>query len=254
MEGYAVSCLEVDVQAQEGVTQQAVKSPRIFYGWYIVGTSMVIHLWVSIIWVYGMQVFFNPILTTFGWSRTALSGAFSLQRLEGSVAAPVLGFMLDRFGPRKIIVGGALIGGLGLISLSFVQTIWMFYVSVLLTAVGTSACIGQTRNWAIVQWFRRKRGRALGIGSTGAVFSGPLLVITLLLVANLGWRTAFLVTGVGTWALVIPLAAVFRSRPGDYGLLPDGDPPKPDGDLPKEEGKPAQEVARSESPTPAPST
>jgi MFS family permease len=249
------------VQAEEGVTERAVKSPRIFYGWYIVGTSMAIHLWMSIIWVYGMQVFFNPILTTFGWSRTALSGAFSLQRLEGSIEAPILGFMLDRFGPRRIIVGGAFIGGLGLISLSFMQSLWMFYVSVLLTAVGTSACIGQTRNWSIVQWFRRKRGRALGIGACGAVFSGPLLVITLLLVENLGWRAAFLVTGVGTWVLIIPLSTVFRSRPEDYGLLPDGDLPELDaeptshgGIVEKEEEKPALQGSQSESGAAVPST
>ena len=220
------------MQSQERVTRRAVSFLHIFYGWYIVGTSMVIHLWMSIVWVYGMQVFFTPIITTFGWSRTALSGAFSLQRLEGSVEAPILGFMLDRFGPRRIIIVGAFMGGLGLISLSFVQTLWMFYVSVLLTAIGTSACIGQTRNWAIVQWFRRKRGRALGIGSTGAVFSGPLLVIILLLVENLGWRTAFLVTGVSSWVIVIPLSVVFRARPESYGYLPDGDPPR-------EEEKPA---------------
>ena len=242
------------MQTEERVTQRALGSPRIFYGWYIVGTSMVLHLWISMVWVYGMQVFFNPILTTFGWSRTALSGAFSLQRLEGSIEAPILGFMLDRFGPRRIIVGGAFIGGLGLISLSFMQSLWMFYVSVLLTAVGTSACIGQTRNWAIVQWFRRKRGRALGIGACGAVFSGPLLVITLLLVENLGWRAAFLVTGVGTWILVIPLAAVFRSRPEAYGLLPDGDPPARNVDKPGEENKPAQEESRGEARTTVPPT
>ena len=241
------------MKAEERVTGRAVGSPQVFYGWYIVGTSMFIHLWISIVWVYGMQVFFNPILTTFGWTRTALSGAFSLQRLEGSIEAPILGFMLDRFGPRRIIVGGAFIGGLGLISLSFVQSLWMFYASVLLTAVGTSACIGQTRNWAIVQWFRRKRGRALGIGSTGAVFSGPLLVITLLLVSNLGWRAAFLVTGVGTWLLVIPLAVVFRSRPEAYGYLPDGDQPKPEADIPEDGDNPAGEESRGEARAPAPS-
>lgn len=253
LEALLVSYLEVGVQAEERVTRQAVGFPHIFYGWYIVGTSMVIHLWMSIVWVYGMQVFFTPIITTFGWSRTALSGAFSLQRLEGSIEAPILGFMLDRFGPRRIVIVGAFIGGLGLISLSFMQSIWMFYVSVLLTAVGTSACIGQTRNWAIVQWFRRKRGRALGIGACGAVFSGPLLVITLLLVENLGWRAAFLVTGVGTWVLVIPLAAVFRSRPEAYGLLPDGDSPTPDAAKSVEKDKPALAESRGEAHATVPS-
>ncbi len=199
---------------------------RIFYGWYIVGTSMAIHLWMCIVWVYGIQVFFNPIINTFGWSRTAISGAFSLQRLEGSVEAPILGFLLDKYGPRRVIIGGAFIGGLGMISLSFIQSIWMFYICVLLAATGTGACIGQTRNWMIVQWFRRLRGRALGIGACGAVFSGPLLIFTLFLVENIGWRNSFVVTGLLTWILIIPLTVVFRSKPEDYGQLPDGDQPQ----------------------------
>lgn len=217
---------EVDVGVRGRITKQTLRFPNVFYGWHIVGTCMVIHLWMCIVWIYGMQVFFNPIISTFGWSRTVVSGAFSLQRLEGSIEAPVLGFLLDRFGPRRIFVIGALIGGLGLISLSFVQHIWMFYVSVMLTAVGTSACVGQSRSWVIVQWFRRLRGRALGIGACGAVFSGPLLVVTLVLVEHLGWRAAFLVTGVSTWIIVIPLSMVLRTRPEQYGLLPDGDLPE----------------------------
>ena len=96
---------------------------RVFYGWYIVAAGMGIHLWVSIVWVYGMQVFFTPIVETFGWSRALVSGAFGLQRLEGSVLAPVEGFLVDRIGPRKMILAGAFITGLGLISLSFLSSI-----------------------------------------------------------------------------------------------------------------------------------
>jgi OFA family oxalate/formate antiporter-like MFS transporter len=199
--------------------------PRVFYGWYIVSAGMGIHLWISIVWIYGMQVFFTPIVDTFGWSRAAVSGAFGLQRLEGSVVAPVEGFLIDRIGPRKMIMAGSFITGLGLISLSFLSTIWMFYLSVLLVSLGVSAASGTPRNWAIVQWFRRLRGRALGIGASGAVASGPMLFIVVWLVETLGWRASFLVLGIATWFILIPLGLVFRSRPREYGLLPDGDPP-----------------------------
>ena len=215
----------LNMLSETNPAQKESPGSKIFYGWYIVGTSMAIHLWMCIVWVYGIQVFFNPIISTFGWSRTAISGAFSLQRLEGSVEAPILGFLLDKYGPRRVIIGGAFIGGLGMISLSFIQSIWMFYICVLLAATGTGACIGQTRNWMIVQWFRRLRGRALGIGACGAVFSGPLLVFTLFIVENIGWRNAFVVTGLLTWLLVIPLTMVFRSKPEHNGQLPDGDTP-----------------------------
>lgn len=213
------------MQSEADTARNSPDSPRYFYGWNILGAGMTIHLWISIAWIYGMQVFFTPIVETFGWSRAAVSGAFALQRLEGSIASPVEGFLLDRFGPRRMIMVGAFTAGLGLISLSFLRELWMFYASVLLVSIGTSATSGMPRNWAIVQWFKRLRGRALGIGSSGAVLSGPLLILVVWLVENLGWRPAFIVLGVTTWCICIPLGMVFRSRPEQYGLLPDGDRP-----------------------------
>ena len=199
---------------------------------------MGIHLWMSLAWVYGLQVFFTPIVQTFGWSRAAVSGAFALQRLEGSIASPIEGFLVDRFGPRRIVLVGAVLAGLGLISLSFLQTIWMFYVSVLLVSLGLSAAVGIPRMWAIVHWFRRLRGRAMGIGSSGAVISGPLLILIVWLVEAVGWRTSFLILGVATWFVCIPLSLVYQSRPEDYGYLPDGDPPK-EADEEPANGKPS---------------
>ena len=214
------------MQAEPVNTQRARNRPRIFYGWYIVAAGMGIHLWTSIVWIYGMQVFFTPIVQTFGWSRAAISGAFAMQRLEGSIVSPIEGFLVDKYGPRKMVMIGGFISGLGLISLSFMTTIWMFYLSVLLVSLGNSAASGIPRNWAIVQWFKRLRGRALGIGASGAVISGPLLFIVVFLVENLGWRPTFVVCGVLTWCICIPLGLVFRSKPQHYGQLPDGDLPE----------------------------
>jgi len=198
--------------------------PKIFYGWYIVAAGMGIHLWISIAWIYGMQLFFSPIVQTFGWSRALVSGAFSLQRLEGSIITPIEGFVVDRLGPRKMVLAGAVIMGLGLLVLSRVEAIWMFYAGVLIVSLGTSASLNIPRTWAIVQWFHRLRGRALGIGFSGAVLSGPLLFIVVWLIENLGWRQAYVVLGVATWVICMPLALVYRSRPQEYGLQPDGDP------------------------------
>ncbi|SVC20636.1 uncharacterized protein METZ01_LOCUS273490 [marine metagenome] len=146
--------------------------------------------------------------------------------MEGSIISPIEGFLVDKYGPRKMVMIGGFISGLGLISLSFMTTIWMFYLSVLLVSLGNSAASGIPRNWAIVQWFKRLRGRALGIGASGAVISGPLLFIVVFLVENLGWRPTFVVCGVLTWCICIPLGLVFRSKPQHYGQLPDGDLPE----------------------------
>jgi MFS family permease len=199
---------------------------RLFYGWYMVMAGMGIHLWISIGWVYAKQIFFTPIATSFGWSRALMSGAFALERLEGSIASPIEGLLVDRYGPKRIMLFGTFICGLGIISLAFLQNIYMFYLSVLLVALGQSMMMGIPRTWALVQWFRRLRGRALGIGGSGAILSGPLVIITVLLVDSLGWRSAFLVLGITTWCINGPLCLVFRNKPEEYGYLPDGDAPE----------------------------
>ncbi len=207
-------------------SSQEAKKPKLFYGWYMVMAGMGIHLWISIGWVYAKQIFFTPIALSFGWSRALMSGAFALERLEGSIASPIEGLLVDRYGPRKMMLLGTFICGLGIISLAFLQNIYMFYLSVLLVALGQSMMMGIPRTWALVQWFRRLRGRALGIGGSGAILSGPLVIITVVLVDSLGWRSAFLVLGVATWCINGPLCLVFRNKPEEYGYLPDGDPPK----------------------------
>jgi sugar phosphate permease len=122
------------------------------------------------------------------------------------------------------MVAGVLFAGLGLISLSFVQSLWMFYVSLLIFSLGTGLCMGIPRTWTIVQWFQRLRGRALGIQSSGGVLIGPLLIIVVWLTEAFGWRGALQVLGVITWLVGVPLALVFRGRPQQYGYLPDGRP------------------------------
>ncbi len=202
--------------------------PRIFYGWWIVAAGMGLHLSVGLS-IYALQLFFTPITQAFGWSRAAMSGAFPLQRIEGSFATPIEGFLVDRFGPRIFMVAGAVIAGLGLIFLiflSFINALWMFYAGILILNLGTGLCIGVPRTWAIVQWFKRLRGRALGIGATGGALIGPMLFIIVWLMDAVGWRKTFLIMGIVTWVLCIPLALVFRGRPQQYGYLPDGDPPQ----------------------------
>ncbi|MBI2316395.1 MAG: MFS transporter, partial [Betaproteobacteria bacterium] len=178
-----------------------------------------------------MPLFFTPLKETFGWSSAAIAFAFSLNRIEGSVLTPIEGWLADKYGPRKMIMIGALFMGLGFIVLGMIDTIWSFYVAMLIVAGGSSATMGVPRSWAITQWFRRLRGRAMGVGNVGGVFAGPLLVPVVWLLTLHGWRTTFFVLGVCTIVVCVPLAAVYRRRPEDYGLLPDGDPAASDGPL-----------------------
>jgi MFS family permease len=202
---------------------------RVFYGWYIVAAGMGVHFLVSLSWGYGAQLFFSPILMETGWNRALMSGAYSLQRLEGSIITPIEGFLVDRIGPRWMMVAGAFLAGAGLMLLSVSTQVWMFYAGVLITSLGTSTCVGIPRTWTIVQWFRRLRGRAMSFAWMGPVITGPLLIVIVWLIETLGWRGALQVLAVVLWTVCIPLGMVFKARPEhvppDGGLGPAVAPP-----------------------------
>lgn len=139
---------------------------------------------------------------------------------------PAIGFMVDRLGPRTVITAGIVVAGTGLILLSLINSELTFYLAFFVTATGMSgASHGVAWPTVVANWFRRQRGRALGMTFLGPVFAGPLLVLVVLLEETLSWRPALVVLGVGVWVVGVPLAMVARSRPEDYGLLPDGDAP-----------------------------
>ncbi|MCP4756118.1 MAG: MFS transporter, partial [Proteobacteria bacterium] len=76
------------------------KDGKIFYGWWIVAVSFVINAFGVGTFFYGFSTFFNPMVAEFGWSRTMMSGVFSLSRLEGGIEGPIVGWAIDRFGAR----------------------------------------------------------------------------------------------------------------------------------------------------------
>ncbi len=172
----------------------------------------------------GFQVFFLPVLQEFNWSRATTSGAYSLRQLETGILAPVVGFLVDRWGPRTVILMGVMIAGLGMVALSFSNSLWSFYLAFGIVSVGASGA-SHAVSWvvAVANWFRRLRGRALGMAMLGPVVAGPLVVIVALLEGTLGWRHTVLILGIGLWVVGIPLAMVARTRPEDHGYHPDGE-------------------------------
>ena len=203
------------------------KRPRIFYGWYLVAASFTCNAFTSGAYWQGFQVFFLPILREFGWSRAALSGAFALRQIETGAFAPILGFAVDRIGPKPIIMTGAVLLGLGMVMISYTFSIWSFYLFFMVASVGasgTSHALGWTV--VIVRWFRRLRGTALGIGVSGPIFTGAVLFVLAWFVGEVGWRWTIRGTGLGLVFVIIPLAMLIRMNPLEHGWLPDGDRPR----------------------------
>lgn len=219
------------VAALAGVTPAAVseaaprRRPRIFYGYYMLASMMGIHWYMSAAFVYGFGVLFVPILDTFGWSRGVGSLAASFRQPVGGAMGPIVGMFVDRYGARPVVIGGVLITSLGLSSLAWMQSLWMLFVSFGIISLGMSATLGVGFNSAIVNWFVRNRGRALGIGYSGAILSGPFVAVVVWMEATYGWRDTAFMTGVGMLLLGLPLALIVRTRPSDIGVLPDGDDP-----------------------------
>ena len=113
-----------------------------------------------------------------------------------------------------------------MVLISTISSVWTFYLAFLVASMGMSgASHGVSWSVAVAKWFRRLRGRALGIAMLGPVVAGPFVVVVGLLEETVGWRTAIMVLGIGVWIVGIPLSLVARSDPASYGDFPDGDVP-----------------------------
>lgn len=196
--------------------------PRVFYGWRIVFASIPISLITIGTFFYGFTTLFDPIVREFGWSRALTSTAFTLQRGESGIAGPIVGTLTDRLGPRRIMIVGALIAGGGFIFLGNIHNLWQFYLAFLIIAIGVSGTSSIVSVITVTQWFTRKRGRALSIMAVGAGASGLMVYLMVWAIDDFGWRDTVKGIGVAIWLIVIPLALIYRHRPQQYGMRPDG--------------------------------
>jgi MFS family permease len=124
------------------------------------------------------------------------------------------------------MVVGVVIAGLGMLLLSRINSLPTFYAAFFIAAVGFSAASPNVGYIAIASWFRKKRSRAMALLATGAGISGFMVGILVWLIDLTGWRNALVILGVILWIIGIPLSLMFRHRPEQYGLHPDGIEPE----------------------------
>jgi len=194
---------------------------KVFYGWWVVFACFLIAFYTGGVVVYGFTAFFEPIAEEFGWSYAQISIAASIRGLEIGVFAPIIGFLVDRFGPRRLIFCGSLIIGFALILLSQTNSLTMFYGAFILLALGVSACSSTVLMTAVAKWFDRDIGKALGIMTCGFGASGIIVLFIVNLINLYQWRTTLIILGLGMWLFGIPLSFVIRNKPEKYGYLPD---------------------------------
>ncbi len=200
---------------------------RIFYGWWVLALCALINAVGTGIIYHSFTVFFLPLKRDLGVNSAAISLLYGAARLEGGIEGPVVGYLIDRFGPRKLILIGASLCGGGLILLSTVHSFWTFFlIYVFVVSLGSNAGFFHPLSTSVNKWFIRHRGFGFSVitssGSVGGMIMAPLLSFIIL---DYGWRMGALFAGCLILAITIPAAIPIRRSPESMGLHPDGKPP-----------------------------
>lgn len=202
------------------------QNTKVFYGWWIVLACFIALTFTSMIVGYGFSVFYKRLIDHFGWTRTALAGAISLSRLEAGFLGGIEGFLVDRFGPRTMMLLGVVLTSLGMIWLSMTNSLIEFYlIFILMVTVGRSLSSMIAIDTTIANWFIRRRGTAFGLLRAAVAVGAAGVIVVSWFIGAFGWRAAFLASGIGMFVIGIPTSLVMRHRPEHYGMLPDGDAP-----------------------------
>lgn len=195
----------------------------IFYGWIVLSIAF-----ITLVLGYAIRntfsVFYPAIVEEFGWGRGNTALMFSITIIVYGFVAPVAGSLVDRFGPRLILPVGAFIVGGGVALCSMATARWHFYLFYGIMVAAGLSLTGWTPLTAIISnWFVRKRGLAFGILSAGIGGSLVFAAIAQFLISTFGWQIAYVIIGVASVAIIVPLCSLLmRNHPRDKGLLPDG--------------------------------
>lgn len=230
--------------ASESVPDRKAMSPDdakrkpAFYGWWIVAGGSVSQAYTSGAFWQGFGAFFDPIVEQFGWSRAVTSGVVSLQRAESGAISPFVGYFINKFGPRNVMLFGTVLTALGFILLSQINELWQFYAAFLIITIGLSFGTFLVVTTTVANWFVAQRARAMSITMAGSGLGGILVPVIVWLIATTDWRTALIAIGIGFLIVGIPVSFTMKSRPEDYGMLPDGaqpteSPPDSTGSTPR---------------------
>ena len=195
-----------------------------FYGYWVLFACFLLHAVGTGEFFYGFSVFYTPILAEYGWSRAITSGAFSLSRLEGGLEGPVIGWLINKYGARKLVLIGVVLAALGFMAMTQVNSVLMLYlVYGGLLSIGYNTGFTHAMTSIVAHWFIKKRSRAMSVYAIAAGVGGAIIVPLLSSsIARIGWRSTAVLCGLTYLAVGIPVFLVLRDKPEDMGLLPDG--------------------------------
>ena len=199
-----------------------------YYGWIVLGTAGSSMFVRNAAGSLTFAVFVPLIADETGWSRALIGGAAAVGGLLATGASPPVGWAIDRYGARVVLVFGIIILGLSTVAMAWLSVhIAIFYTALAIGRIMFSSPLNVGAATVVGRWFVRQRGRATGLlflSHSGGMVAFPL-VATWVSVAY-GWETAWIVLGLMVYAIALaPAALLVAQRPEDVGLLPDGDAP-----------------------------
>ena len=216
-------------------TRLARRSP-FFYGWVVLYGACAAQFASNAAASLTMSIFIYPISQDLGWSRTLIAGAASTGGLVAAVQSPLVGWLMDRYGIRVVLVSSVLALGLSVMSLSWATAPLAFYVAYAIARSMFSSPIKIGSSVAVSRWFIARRGRATGVlflSHAAGMTTFPL--IAGLVVARSGWQDAWLVLGIVVIVVALLPAFLIVQNPEDAGLRPDGAPPGSGGGAARED-------------------
>lgn len=195
---------------------------RPFYGWIIVIVGAVTQFFQGIASL-AFSAYMGPLQTQFSWSKAALAGPRSVTQIEGALTGPLEGFLVDRFGPRRVVTAGIFITGIGFILFGIMNSYWMYYVSSMVITLGIGLQGLLVLSVTVNNWFNRKRAIANSVMGLGYSMSGVIGVPAIaFIILQADWRMATFVTAGFVWVIGFPFAMLLRDSPETIGSVQDG--------------------------------
>jgi len=200
------------------------RPPHFYYGWVIVAVTFVT-MGIGVNARTAFSLLFPPILAEFHWDRGVTAGAFSFGFVVSGIMSPLVGRMMDRFGPRAVMELGTVLMGAGFLLAPMTYQPWQLYLTIGVLVGGGSVCLGYSgQSLYLPNWFVRTRGLAIGLAFSG-VGLGSVTVLPWVqsMIIDTGWRAACWALGLLILIVLAPINLLSRKRPEDMGLRPDGD-------------------------------
>lgn len=212
------------MQSPSSRTRRRYPWDGIYYGWVIIFVTACLQFAGGTPTFPVLGLFLDPMHDEFGWSSSSLALPLTIGTILGGFAGAITGPALDRYGPRWLMTGAAVIVGSSFMLMGAVQEYWQYFVLQIVTRSVTAGAFFMVVGIVIPKWFIEKRGRATALsglgGRLGQVLT-PLLVTAI--IVSLSWRSAWIGLGLIVWCIAIPpVFFLLRNKPEDMGLHPDG--------------------------------